>query len=84
MCINSTVFPYISNDIREVEKKGDELISESYFADPNNQLAEILYLADNGSKRKYMQALKKQKNIAAYFPHKSEVDKYFFEVFTEG
>lgn len=85
MCINPMIFSYISNDIREVEKIGNNLISEAYFADPHNQLAEILYLADNGSSRKYMQALKNaKKNIPVYFPHKSEMDKYFFEVFTEG
>ena len=54
-------FPYVSTDIREVEKAGNDLISKAYSNEPNNQLAEILYLADNGSKRKYMEALKKCK-----------------------
>ena len=76
-------FPYVSTDIREVEKAGNDLISEAYFNDPNNQLAEILYLADNGSKRKYKEALKKcKKKIAIYFPHQSTVEQYFCEIFT--
>lgn len=84
MCINQMDFPYINTDIREVEKIGNNLISKAYFANSGNQLAEILYLADNGSKKKYMQALKNaKKNISVYFPHKSEVEQYFFEVFTE-
>lgn len=85
MCINQMVFPYISTDIREVEKEGNNLISKAYSNNPNNQLAEILYLADNGNKRKYMEALKKcKKNITIYFPHQSAVEQYFSEVFTRN
>lgn len=83
MCINQIVFPYISTDVREVEKEGNNLISEAHSNDPNNQLAEILYLADNGNKRKYVEALKKcKKNITAYFPNQSAVEEYFSEVFS--
>ena len=83
MCINPMDFPYISADIREVEKEGNNLISKAYSNNPNNQLAEILYLADNGNKQKYMGALKKcKKNIITYFPHQSAVEQYFSEVFT--
>lgn len=83
MCINQMDFPYISTDIRKVEKEGNQLISKAYFNNPNNQLAEILYLADNGNKRKYMEALKRcKKNIAIYFPHQSAIEEYFSEVFT--
>lgn len=82
MCINQMDFPYISTDIREVEKEGNDLICKAYFNNPNNQLAEILYLADNGCKRKYMQARKKcKKNISVYFPNQSAVEQYFSEVF---
>lgn len=83
MCINQIDFWYISTDIREVEKEGNDLISKAYSNNPNNQLAEILYLADNGNKRKYMETLKKcKKNISIYFPHQSAVELYFSEVFT--
>lgn len=83
MCINQMDFPYVSTDIREVEKVGNDLISKAYFNEPNNQLAEILYLADNGSKRKYMEALKKcKRKITIYFPHQSAVEQYFSEIFT--
>lgn len=83
MCINPMVFPYVSIDIREVEEKGNALITKAYHDNPNNQLAEILYLVDNGNKRKYRQALNKCKeNIAMYFPHQSEIEKYFYEVFS--
>ena len=76
-------FPYVSTDIREVEKAGNDLISKAYSNEPNNQLSEILYLADNGSKRKYMKALKKcKKKITIYFPHQSAVEQYFSEIFT--
>ena len=83
MCINQMDFPYIDTDIREVEKIGNDLISKAYSNNPNNQLAECLYLVDNGTKRKYMKALKKcKKNITIYFPHQSAVERYFSEVFT--
>lgn len=83
MCINPIAFPYVSIDIREVEEEGNHLIAKAYRHNPNNQLAEILYLVDNSNKRKYKKAQKEvKKNIYMYFPHQSEIEKYFLEVFT--
>ena len=82
MCINQIDFPFISKDIREVERVGNALISKAYLNNPNNQLAEILYLADNEDTHKYRKALKRCKsNITSYFPNQSAIEQYFAEIF---
>lgn len=84
MCINQVDFSYISTDIREVEREGNNLISVAYFNNPNNQLAELLFLADNGNKRKYAEAVNKcKKNIFIYFPHQSAIEQYFIGIFSD-
>ena len=83
MCINQMIFPYISTDFREVEREGNRLINNAYSNNPNNQLAEVLYLADAKNRRKYLAAIKKiKKSIKMYFPHQSAVDQYFAEIFS--
>ena len=83
MSINQLDFLFVSADIRDVEKVGCNLIHQSILIDPNNKPAQILYLADNAGKHKYINAKKKMKeSISALFPGEPEVDKYFAEVFT--
>ena len=85
MYINPIDFTFFSDDIQEVIKQGDSLITKAYCDDPNNQLAEILYLCDHGSKRKYKEVKKKYKeDIAVYFPGQSGVEQYFIEIFTKS
>ena len=83
MCINQEDFPFISDDYRDVEQYGNSLIFKAYSINPNNQLAEVLYLADSRKKRKYAAAVKNcLKSISCYFPHKSAVEQYFTGIFT--
>lgn len=82
MYINQMDFLFISKDIAEVEREGNALILKAYLNNPNNKLAEILYLADNGNKHKYRKAQKKSKsNLTSYFPYQSAIEQYFVEIF---
>ena len=82
MCINQMAFSFVNADIREIEKEGNILICQAHFKDPNNQLAEILFLTDNDCKKKYLCAKKRRKNnINIYFPNESAVEQYFSEIF---
>lgn len=83
MCINQVDFSFISTDVREVENKGCELIRKAYLNNPQNPLAEILYLSEFDNKQEYNKAKKKiKKNIEEYFSGQSEIDQYFVEIFT--
>ena len=83
MCINQLDFSFINTDIRAIEKKGAQLIADSYYSDPKNSLARVLFLQDNGEKRVYNAAQQElANNIRRYFPSNSEIDSYFIEIFT--
>ena len=83
MCINQMDFPYVSTNIFDVEKEGDSLIVKAVTLNPDNKLAEILYLADNAPKSQYISAKNKLKeSISLFFSGQSIVDKYFIEIFT--
>lgn len=83
MCINQMDFAFVSEDIYEVELEGNRLICEAHSTDPSNQLAEILYLADNGKKRNYASAIKTIRNqISEYFSKQSAIEQYFYDIFT--
>ncbi len=87
MCINPIdclCLSDMSNDIIELEKEGNNLIEKAYCIDSKNQLAEMLYLCDNGSMRKYKKAKQKYKeNIGQYFPRQSQIEQYFSKIFTD-
>lgn len=83
MSINQMDFKYVNTDIRDVEKEGNDLILKSISLNPNNELAKILFLADNAKKRKYNSAkMNLRKSIFLFFPSNSKVDVYFAEIFT--
>ena len=85
MCINQMDFLFVSENLYEVESEGNRLICESYSNDPSNDLAKILYLVDNGTKSKYIAAIKAmRKKINEYFSKQSAVELYFSEIFTNG
>lgn len=83
MCINQTDFLFIDKNILEIEQMGNNLIIKAYSFDINNPLSEIMYLADNGTKQDYKNAVEKAKSsITEKFPGDSAVDCYFREIFT--
>ena len=85
MYINQWDFSHIDTDVGDIEQEGNRLIIKAYEKDSNNLLAEILYLADSGKWNTYMMAKKKiKKHINIYFPHRSAIEQYFTEVFTNG
>lgn len=83
MSVNQLDFSFIENDILTIESLGISLIYEAYNCDPNNKLAEILFLENKGEKKQCRKKKEKlELHIRECFPSNSEVDKYFLETFT--
>ena len=83
MYINQMAFSFVDVGFNDIENEGVNLISRSYYINPHNQLAEVLFLGIKGDSRKYSKAKKAlNKCIHLYFPQQSAVEHYFTEVFT--
>ena len=70
-------------DISDIELRGNELINRAYIIDASNPLVEVLFVADNGKKKYYIEAKKRLRTkIKDFFPSNSLIDRYFTEIFT--
>ena len=83
MCINPYEFLFLDMDISDIELRGNELINRAYIIDASNPLVEVLFVADNGKKKYYIEAKKRLRTkIKDFFPSNSLIDRYFTEIFT--